>query len=168
LLESWDGKDRAWLTERLGGLCRETSRETRTDHGALDREASEILEAFLASDLPDRLAGVERLGGEVPLLVRSEESSRVFRGNIDLVYRNGDGELVVADYKTDRDTDPSELRDSYAPQLAIYADAVQRVFGLPERPRMELWLLRAGRVLPLDGPPQQPGGDDGPRQLALW
>jgi ATP-dependent helicase/nuclease subunit A len=168
LLERWDGTNRSVLRRRLASLCEETSRETRTDRATLENEAREILDSFLASDLPDRLARVERLGAELPLLVRRQDSDQAFRGSIDLLYRDADGEFVVADYKTDAETDPAELRTRYASQVAVYADAVQRAFDLPRRPRMELWLLRAGRVLSLEDPPPDSAQGNGQQQLSLW
>jgi len=150
LLQRWNGSNPAGLTDQLNVLCEETSRETRTDRDALSSEATEILEAFLASDLPRRWAGLERLGAEIPLLVASEDADTVFRGSIDLLYRDANGEIVVADYKTDRRTDPAELREKYAAQLTVYADAVERAFNLDQRPRTELWLLRTGNIQPLD------------------
>jgi ATP-dependent helicase/nuclease subunit A len=150
LLEQWDGSDPAGLADRLNVLCEEASRETRAERDAVASEAAEILEAFLTSDLPQRWAGLERLGAEVSLLVSSKDPDTVFRGSIDLLYKDANGEIVVADYKTDRRTDPAELREKYAAQLRVYADAVERAFDLDQRPRMELWLLRTGQIQPLD------------------
>ena len=74
-------------------------------------------------------------------------------GVIDLLYRDpDDGGWVVADYKTDRARDENEiagLLERYAPQGAVYARAVQDALGLPDPPRFELWLVDAGRVVPV-------------------
>ena len=104
----------------------------------------------------------------MPLLVRPDEQGPVFRGSIDLLYRDDKGEIVVADYKTDAETDEDDLRRSYGRQLTVYADAVQRALELAERPRMELWLLRSGRVVTLEEPRRDPDDDAGPEQLSLW
>lgn len=168
LLEGWNGRDAERLTETLATLCEQTSRETRTDLAILGREAGEILAAFLASDLAARFPRLERLGAEVPVLMRQEATNRAFRGSIDLLYKDADGRVVVADYKTDRETDPSELHRHYAAQLGIYADAVRQALDLDQRPRRELWLLRSGRVLPLDDEAGPTGSDKDPEQLALW
>ncbi len=99
--------------------------------------------------------------------MRQESTGQTLRGSIDLLYKDANGQVVVADYKTDRETDPSELRRSYGAQLEVYADAAGKALELERRPRMELWLLRSGQVLPLDATPG-PDGDDGARQLSLW
>ena len=168
LLESWDGQDPQGLSEHLAALCEQTSRETRTDPGALGREAGEILEGFLKSELATRFPHLDRLGAEVPVLMQQESTGQTMRGSIDLLYKDASGQLVVADYKTDRETDPSELRRNYGAQLEVYADAVRKALELDRSPRKELWLLRSGEVLALDDTPGPDRGDDGSRQLSLW
>jgi ATP-dependent helicase/nuclease subunit A len=161
LLEGWNGRDRDRLFVTLDGLCDEAARETSVKRSDLEREAREILEAFLASDLADRFGRLDRLGAEVPVLLRSPDGSRVFRGSIDLLYRDANGEVVVADYKTDRAGDLEARRSRYREQLAIYADAARLALDLPERPRMELWMLRTGKIVPISASgvgPMHPGG----------
>ena len=81
---------------------------------------------------------VETIGREVPILHRDEEG-RTWRGNVDLLYRDTNGELVVADYKTDREADAGLMQVKYRAQLEIYADAIRCALELPSRPRAELW-----------------------------
>jgi RecB family exonuclease len=65
----------------------------------------------------------------------------VLRGQIDLWYEQ-DGELVLVDFKTDREEDP----ESYALQLRFYALALERYVGrLPDR--AVLFYLRSGRAV---------------------
>jgi ATP-dependent helicase/nuclease subunit A len=123
---------------------------------AVERGARDVLEGFLGSNLPDRLARVERLGAELPLLLRDDATGRIRRGRIDLLYRDRDGEVVVADFKTDRATDDETLRLRYAGQMGVYAEAVRLGLGLAERPRAELWLLRTGRIVTVDPPRADP------------
>ena len=146
LLETWDGEDPGALREGLASVCRETATETGTDPRSVERESAEILDAFCRSDLAGEFRAVERLGRELPLLVRAE-TGQAYRGSIDLLYRDREGRIVVADYKTDRDADDAELRERYRAQLEVYGEAVQKTFGLPDPPRSELWLLRSGRRL---------------------
>ena len=112
----------------------------------VERAARAVLETFLASDLAVRLREVELLGREMPMLLR-DDAGVTWRGSIDLLYRR-DGSVVVADYKTDEDETGAAER--YAPQMQIYRDAVQRALGLEDPPRAELWMLRSGRVIPLE------------------
>lgn len=62
------------------------------------------------------------------------------------------GAPVVVDFKSDRidEAGVEALRARYAPQLALYAEAVRRALGLASAPRTELWLLAVDRVVPLD------------------
>ncbi len=166
LLEHWDGS--AKPQAELDALLREVAREKRVERAALESEVCELVSALSSGAFAERLGRMERLGVELPVLVRDEDAGRSFRGTIDLLYRDR-GEVVVADYKTDRETDPARLQATYGAQLAIYADAVRQAMDLPRRPRVELWLLRSGEILTLDGPPAGPtetGGD--PEQLSLW
>jgi ATP-dependent exoDNAse (exonuclease V) beta subunit len=108
------------------------------------REASEGLEALLATDLPRRLREVEVLGRELPLLLR-DDAGRTWAGTLDLLYRDPlDGQLVVADYKTDRSPD-AQARARYRSQLEVYARGVARLFPSEPPPRLELVWLRTGQ-----------------------
>lgn len=57
-----------------------------------------------------------------------------------------DGELFLVDYKTDRHRTPEQLRDLYAPQLALYREALQRRLGLPVA-RCSLYAFALGREI---------------------
>jgi ATP-dependent exoDNAse (exonuclease V) beta subunit len=88
---------------------------------------------------------------ELPILSGANEHALGFvSGSIDLLYRDGDGRLVVVDYKTDRldpqasDADASRAR--YARQGALYCRAVQDALGAEVPPRFELWWLRSGQI----------------------
>ena len=59
---------------------------------------------------------------------------------------------MVADFKTDHETDDAELRRRYGPQLAVYARAVQLAGGQLWPPRAEIWLLRTGRCVEIPVP----------------
>ena len=56
------------------------------------------------------------------------------------------GELFLVDYKTDRHRTPEQLRDLYAPQLALYREALQRRLGLPVA-RCSLYAFALGREI---------------------
>ena len=105
--------------------------------------------------LQQSLAGVKVRAVELPLLLARD--GIVWRGSADLVFEEG-GELVVADWKSDRvkgDAALDALATRYRPQLELYRDAVAAALapGEPGRatkpPRIELLLLRAGRRLAL-------------------
>jgi len=131
---------------RLGDLCREVAESEGVEETELGSEARPIVEGFLDSELAERLDRIEVLGREVPILAHADDGE-VFGGSIDLLYRDPLGKIVVADYKTDRETDGLRLFESYGRQLAVYADAVQRALGLQSTPRTEIWALRSGSIL---------------------
>jgi len=120
-----------------------------------------------------RLAGVFRGG---PLSRRADKASRVerefdflmsvedlvIRGQVDLWFQEG-GELVIVDYKTDDVTaaQAHQRAHNYAPQLRLYALAVERIAG---RPVDRAWLhfLRPNTPVEVDIAPSLL---DSPEQL---
>lgn len=70
----------------------------------------------------------------------------VVQGIIDCCFTENN-EWVIVDYKTTstRDKDPRDVANSYRMQLQIYADALQKLSGLPVK---ETWvyLLSAGEA----------------------
>jgi ATP-dependent exoDNAse (exonuclease V) beta subunit len=145
LLERWDLQTAESLLTQVPVEV-ERSGAGEVDAAAVEREAREILEAFLVGELPARLRAVEILGREVPLLLRRDDGA-AWQGSIDLLFRGGDGAVVIADYKTDRVEEGAAER--YAGQLQVYIEAVRRALGLGAPPRAELWFLRSGRVVSL-------------------
>jgi len=106
------------------------------------REVDRLLALFAQSPLAARLAAARVLGREVPMLL--EEDGARWHGAIDLLLRDADGTIVVADFKTDSDDSGAAKR--HAEQLRIYTRAVRR--AMPgSTVRAELWMLRSGRVI---------------------
>jgi RecB family exonuclease len=96
-------------------------------------EAQELARRF---PIPDHATRLER---EFDFLLEVE--GIVLRGQIDLWYEQ-DGELIVVDYKTDREETP----ETHAFQMRIYALALDRYLSrLPDR--AVLFYLRSGRAV---------------------
>jgi ATP-dependent helicase/nuclease subunit A len=124
-------------------------------------EVRQILAVFAGSAAYRGLQRATILGREVPILMpwQSETGETsgtggmprcVMEGVIDLIYRL-DGELWVADYKTDH-VGPDELArraDEYAAQVRIYSKAVAQALG-QERVRTQAIFLRAGQAVEVD------------------
>lgn len=65
----------------------------------------------------------------------AEADGNVFGGQADLVYRDADGNVVMADLKTS-----SSLRHKHRLQVAAYANAIEQTEGLPDEvDRCEVW-----------------------------
>lgn len=92
------------------------------------------------------------LARELALVSTPETGGAVgaMTGAIDLVYQDPDnGEIVVADYKTDHLATDDEIQDRaavYQPQLEIYARALQKAMNLDVAPRRELWFIGSGVI----------------------
>ena len=136
------------------------------------KEVRNILSVFLTSESYDQLRRARILGREVPFIMpwqgerceargeRSETSGFprasspepraypcVMEGVIDLLYEL-DGEIWIADYKTDRMTEEEVARkvEQYRPQVKIYARAAAKALDI-EHVRAQLIFLRLGRAV---------------------
>jgi ATP-dependent exoDNAse (exonuclease V) beta subunit len=107
--------------------------------GDYPEEAHNLANVFLNSALGTRAAAASQVAREWDFIIDLEGT--LVRGTIDLWFRHND-EIVIVDYKTDRDIRP----ESYAPQLALYALAIERAFG--KRPsKAYLHYLRPDRLI---------------------
>ena len=139
--------------ERLAELVRGAA-EPGAHHAALERGAA-LLESIARGGLLARLRalGENVLYRELPVLLPAGDNDRAIAcitGVVDLVYRDpASGELVIADYKTDRVERTADLREHarrYAGQGAVYQRALREGLGLAYTPRFELWFLHADRI----------------------
>ena len=91
-------------------------------------EAQKLVAAFHASELGRRAARATRIEREFDFLMEIEDV--VMRGQIDLWFEDA-GELVLVDYKTDevKTRETATRAQFYAPQLRLYALALERIAG---------------------------------------
>ncbi|MBZ0274178.1 PD-(D/E)XK nuclease family protein, partial [bacterium] len=107
----------------------------RAIDGALaDVRVAEVVDAMkraLATPIGKRLAACapDALGRELPYTIAREDGALV-DGAIDAVLREG-GAYVIVDYKTDRVAalKAAQRAEFHRPQLAAYADALERITG---------------------------------------
>jgi ATP-dependent helicase/nuclease subunit A len=149
-LQHADFRSKRFL-DALPAYARAAAAEEGADPARVEKEARAILEAFARSPLFARLREVEILGREIPLLFR-DAGGASWRGSIDLLFRDTDGTLVVADFKTDVDT--SGALDRYHAQLEVYAASARDALETPAV-RAELWMLRSGDVLRIEERPAE-------------
>ena len=121
---------------RLAGLPVAT-----TDDDAA-REAEALVARFAATKAGKRHRALDVVGREVPVLL--DEGDARWDGVVDLIYRDGDGTLVAADYKTDADAGGAIER--HGAQLGVYVRALRRAYP-GASVRGELWMVRTGDVL---------------------
>jgi ATP-dependent helicase/nuclease subunit A len=105
-----------------------------------DAEAAALVRVFTESELGRRTERASRVEREFDFLLHIDDV--VLRGQIDLWFE-GTGELILVDYKTDRDTLTS---GQYGVQLRLYALALERYAGrLPDR--AILYYLRSNQAI---------------------
>lgn len=98
--------------------------------GSYPVDAHRLASVFRESGLGQRAAAATRSAREWDFIV--DIDGTLVRGSIDIWFEEN-GQIVVVDYKTDLKQHP----EAYAPQLALYALAIERAFG--KRPS-EAWL----------------------------
>ena len=52
------------------------------------------------------------------------------QGVIDALFKEDNGNYVLMDYKTDRDTNPDTVKAKYELQIELYTDAIQEILGV--------------------------------------
>ena len=117
----------------------------------VEEEVAAILDQFLGSPLPERLARLALIGREIPVL--HPRDGLLVQGIADLLYRDPDSTVVVADYKTDL-ASPAGLPllvARYRPQLAAYLEALRAVLPPGTPSRAELWFIRLRKVVVIPG-----------------
>ena len=142
VLERWDFRSRAVALRLLRAAVTRVCRNDGGEPAELERHSLAVLNSLLESELPAYLASVEVVGRELPLLFKDQDGT-AWSGTIDLLYRDPDGRLVVADYKTDREPE-SGARERYRAQLEVYARGVAGAFPNAAPPALELLYLRSG------------------------
>jgi len=98
----------------------------------IERGALEV-ERFLETDLIQKLStGEWHCAVEVPFLWQGADAT-AYEGFIDfLAYHSKSDRWLVVDWKTDRlkDNDPIQaLREMYQPQIKVYQDAIEAMYG---------------------------------------
>ena len=148
VLERWDFRSPESALRLLRAAVRRVCRDDGGEPAELERHSKPVLNALLESELPTYLASVEILGRELPLLFEDSDGT-AWSGTIDLLYRDPDGRLVVADYKSDREQE-SAARERYRAQLQVYGRGVARAFPDAASPALELLYLRSGERVRLE------------------
>jgi ATP-dependent exoDNAse (exonuclease V) beta subunit len=110
-------------------------------------EARKLVAAFQASELGRRAARATRIEREFDFLMALEDV--VLRGQIDLWFEEA-GELVLVDYKTDevKIRETAARAQFYAPQLRLYALALERIAGRTPA-RAYVYFLRPDIAVPV-------------------
>jgi ATP-dependent helicase/nuclease subunit A len=156
VLEGWDYRlSPEQLSERVEELCRrEIPAAFAAQADLIMTELQDLFRTFAASAPYAELRRATIVGREVPFSIpwytsKTHHSSLithhcVMEGVIDLIYRL-DGQIWVADYKTDRlrDDEVAGRVAAYSLQARVYAEAVSRCIGV-EKVGFKFLFLRNG------------------------
>ena len=122
--------------------------------GILTEEESALIRlrgvvSFLKSDLGRRMLRSNEVRREATFTMRIDpHAPTMVQGIVDCAFKE-DGEWVLIDYKTDRDTDPETFVPRHEAQMNWYRTAIERLTRVNVR---EMWLfaLRAGKAYPVE------------------
>ncbi len=116
------------------------------ESGLLSEEQAEALpieklSALLRSPLFARMRKAEAVRREWPFNLALDRGGvrTLLQGVVDCCFIE-DGGWVLVDYKTDHAENPEALAEKYRSQLALYAEALERITGKPVRERL-LYLI---------------------------
>ncbi|MDD7173470.1 MAG: UvrD-helicase domain-containing protein [Clostridiales bacterium] len=133
----------------LEGELTRQAEAMRADGVVTAQEAAAVpvrmLTALMASPLGVRMLRAERLEREWAFTFRRTDDSgapQLIQGVIDCCFVE-DGQWVLADYKTDSPADVAGAIARHRPQLALYAQALHAITGMPVKERL-LVLVRSG------------------------
>ena len=128
-----------------------------TEKERLEIKAAEI-QGFLDSSLCKRAVNAEEVNREFPIFTTVNAANTENPQNEDLSFIQGiadmffteKGEIVLADYKTNRNTTVKKLTEEYRGQLAIYKKAIEEMTGLRVK---ECWLysFSLGQCIMVEG-----------------
>ena len=116
---------------------------TANNFSLIEKILSRVLDKFTQAELANNLADTNEIYREIDFT--TTQSWGDLTGQIDLLYKLGENWHVV-DYKSDRvANDYSSKLEHYKTQLAVYANAVQKITGqLPAS--TSLYFLRTGKL----------------------
>ncbi|MEI6100312.1 MAG: UvrD-helicase domain-containing protein [Eubacteriales bacterium] len=116
---------------------------------------AEMIDAFFETELAKRIRNSPKVIKETPfnLLVPANEVGYMsgipvtVQGVLDLAFMEG-GQWILVDYKTDRvQGDVEEYKQIYVKQLALYADALEKITGIPVSQRYLCFLRNNLQVI---------------------
>lgn len=124
----------------------EAERRRMVERGILSPEQAKTLPMAklrhsMAGSLWQRMRAATEIHREWPFNLRVMRGGRrsLLQGIIDCCFIE-DGAWVLVDYKTDRAEDTDALKTQYAPQLALYAQALEAITKMPVKERI-LYLI---------------------------
>ena len=128
---------------------------SETEYEATNKTA---LENFFNSDVFNRIKNSNNIKREMRFLTelpvlkiapwlseKFEDEKIIVQGAVDVCFEEADG-IVILDFKTDRVEDLNVLKDTYAEQLSIYANACEKIFKKPVKQKIIYSLFKGEEI----------------------
>ena len=133
------------VTEALQGMLEEMRASGVFTKEEADAIGTEDAAGFFGSVIGKRMLASPEVRREWGFNLVRDEGQLLVQGVMDCAFREGDG-WILLDYKTDRVEDEEAFADTYRPQLAWYAEALERLTGKTVREKW-LYALSAGKAV---------------------
>ena len=133
------------LEREIGRQLEQMREDGVVTQAEYDAVPARMLLRFFASPLGVRLLKSARVEREWAFTYRRTDQDgqvQLVQGVIDCCFEE-DGKWVLLDYKTDSPADAAAALDKHRPQLAIYADALEKITRMAVKERI-MYLVRAG------------------------
>lgn len=120
-------------------------------------EAAKGVERFFETSLGKELLSSNTVKKETPFLVRIN-ADEIFRGNLkDEILLQGatdcyfekDGEIVLLDFKTDKNPDADKIKKNYTKQILLYAYALEKVTGMKVAKKI-IYTVRNSQIIEIN------------------
>ena len=135
------------MAETLRRMLEEMSGSGVFTEEEADAVREENASRFFGSDIGRRLLRSPEVRREWGFNLVRNDGLMLVQGVMDCAFLE-DGEWILLDYKTDRIEDEAAFAETYRPQLAWYAEALERLTGKKVRERW-LYALSVGKAFPV-------------------
>jgi len=112
--------------------------ENKIEYTPYAEEAQKGIEAFFETSLGKELLKSKNIKKESPFLVKIKaheifetkaEDEILLQGTTDCYFEK-DGEIILLDFKTDKNPDENKIRKNYEKQIKLYSYALEKVTGM--------------------------------------
>lgn len=144
-----------WRTERAGELLEKQARSlgvNREEEGEYLAAAEKILQKYFQGPLAGLQPDPADLERNFCIFLEGEGLTVELAGKIDRIDRDREGRWLVVDYKTNRSIAPAQWEE-YCRQLHLYALAFRELYPDRGLPRLYIYHLTAGELLPVECQP---------------
>ena len=129
-------------------------KENKIEYTSYSEEAQKGIEAFFETFLGKELINSENIKKESPFLVKINaneifdvkiKDEILLQGTTDCYFEK-DGEIILIDFKTDKNPNEEKIRKNYEKQIKLYSYALEKVTGMKVAKRYNYTARNSGII----------------------